>query len=74
MGLTERERRNWLYLVAAVQNPQGSYVNARAGRYAEAIVAVSRYLDVIESQNKVHSISAGIMVLPHHETARNDVE
>lgn len=55
--LTEKQRKNWNYLVAAVQNPQGDYVNARATRYADAIVAVNKQLQLVE--NKVYSNLVG---------------
>lgn len=60
--MTEQERKNWDYLVAAVQNPQAAYVNARATRYARAIVAVNQELDILERLKKVDSILDDCMV------------
>lgn len=65
--MTEQDRKNWEYLVAAVQNPQGSYVNARSTRYARAIVAVSKELDSYESREKVDSLFRETVVSISHE-------
>lgn len=66
--MTERDWKNWEYLVAAVQNPQGSYVNARAERYAQAIVAVNKELDIVRTSKKVDSNLAECMVSEAYET------
>lgn len=65
--MTDQERKNWDYLVAAVQNEQAAYVNARATRYARAIIAVNKQLDILERLKKVDSILDECMVPTTHE-------
>ena len=66
--MMESDRKNWRYLVAAVQSEQGSYVNAKATRYARAIVAVNKELDILETGKKVDSISVKPVVLITRES------
>jgi len=50
--------KNWMYLVAAVQNPQGQYVNARATRYARAIIAANEVIKTLDIQPTVQPEAA----------------
>ena len=66
--MTERDWQNWDYLVAAVQNEQASYVNARATRYARVIVAVSKVIDDAGLREKVDSILTNCVIETDDET------
>jgi len=48
--LDELNKKNWEYLVAAVQNERAAYVNARATRYARAIIAADRVIKSLDVQ------------------------
>ena len=67
MGLSEQDLKNWDYLVAAVQNEQAAYVNARATRYSRAIVAVNKVLDDAGLRKKVDSILTNSVVSKAHD-------
>lgn len=67
--MTSKERNNWRYLVIAVQNPQGGYINAKSKRYAAAIVAAAVRLDELE---KAYSKTLDSVVESVRERARNE--
>jgi hypothetical protein len=66
-NLTDQDWKNWDYLVAAVQNEQAHYVNARSTRYARVIVAVSKVIDEAGLRQKVDSILTNSVLSDTHE-------